>query len=94
MAMPSAVPRYRRCRGEKQITLGADKGYDTADFVADLRAINVTPHRRRQAEAVGPRRPHHTPRGLRREPVHPQADRGSLRLGQEDRLWWSLSPPG
>jgi transposase len=34
----------RRCPGQKQITLGADKGYDTADFVADLRAINVTPH--------------------------------------------------
>lgn len=25
----------RRCPGEKQITLGADKGYDTIDFVAD-----------------------------------------------------------
>ena len=34
----------RRCPGERQITLGADKGYDTADFVADLRAMNVTPH--------------------------------------------------
>jgi len=34
----------RRCPGEKRITLGADKGYDTADFVTDLRAINVTPH--------------------------------------------------
>lgn len=34
----------RRCPGEKKITLGADKGYDTADFVADLRAMNVTPH--------------------------------------------------
>lgn len=34
----------RRCPGQKQITLGADKGYDTADFVADLRAMCVTPH--------------------------------------------------
>jgi transposase len=34
----------RRCPGEKRITVGADKGYDSADFVADLRAINVTPH--------------------------------------------------
>jgi transposase len=34
----------RYCPGEKQITLGADKGYDTADFVAELRAMNVTPH--------------------------------------------------
>ena len=34
----------RNCPCERQITLGADKGYDTADFVADLRAMNVTPH--------------------------------------------------
>ena len=34
----------RRCPGERQITVGADKGYDTADFVADLREMNVTPH--------------------------------------------------
>jgi transposase len=35
---------HRRCPGQRQITLGADKGYDSADFVADLRAIDVTPH--------------------------------------------------
>jgi transposase len=27
-----------------RMTLGADKGYDTKDFVADLRAVKVTPH--------------------------------------------------
>ena len=25
-------------------TLGADRGYDTRDFVADVRALGVTPH--------------------------------------------------
>ena len=29
---------------ERRITVGGDKGYDTADFVRDCRAINVTPH--------------------------------------------------
>jgi transposase len=28
----------------RRITLAADKGYDTRDFVADLRALQVTPH--------------------------------------------------
>ena len=28
----------------RRLTLGADKGYDTSDFVADLRAMCVTPH--------------------------------------------------
>lgn len=30
--------------GDKQLTLGADKGYDTRDFVRDCRELNVTPH--------------------------------------------------
>jgi hypothetical protein len=30
--------------GNHRITLGADKAYDVAEFVADLRARNVTPH--------------------------------------------------
>jgi transposase len=30
--------------GGKRITLGADKGYDDARFVKQLRALNVTPH--------------------------------------------------
>jgi transposase len=30
--------------GTGRITLGADKGYDTSDFVDDCRARNVTPH--------------------------------------------------
>jgi transposase len=30
--------------GERRVTLGADKGYDTRDFIADCRARNVTPH--------------------------------------------------
>ncbi len=29
---------------ERPLTLGADKGYDTSDFVADLRQACVTPH--------------------------------------------------
>ncbi len=28
----------------KRITLGADKGYDTQDFVGKLRELQVTPH--------------------------------------------------
>jgi transposase len=30
--------------GKRRITLGADKGYDTREFVAECRARNVTPH--------------------------------------------------
>jgi IS5 family transposase len=30
--------------GNKQVTVGADKGYDTKNFVAECRNIKVTPH--------------------------------------------------
>src|SRR5262249_57045553 len=30
--------------GAKRITVGADKGFDMADFVSDMRDFNVTPH--------------------------------------------------
>ena len=33
-----------RSPGAKRLTVGADKGFDTADFVADMRDFNVTPH--------------------------------------------------
>src|SRR5229473_960242 len=40
--------------GSRRITLGADKGYDTSDFVADCRALTVTPHvARNQARRGG-----------------------------------------
>jgi transposase len=38
----SLVERHRPSQG--RITLGGDKGYDVADFVANLRAREVTPH--------------------------------------------------
>ena len=41
-AARTMVARYSP--GTKRITVGADKGFDTADFVADLRDFNVTPH--------------------------------------------------
>jgi transposase len=31
-------------RESRRVTLGADKGYDTQEFVAELRQLNVTPH--------------------------------------------------
>ena len=30
--------------GEKRVTFGADKAYDTKEFVAQSRGLNVTPH--------------------------------------------------
>ena len=40
----AAVAMLDRRGRKRRITLGADKGYDTQDFVADLRGREVTPH--------------------------------------------------
>jgi hypothetical protein len=34
----------QRSPGSRRLTLGADKGYDTKTFVADLRDLNIAPH--------------------------------------------------
>jgi len=39
-----AVAVLEELEGQHQISLGADKNYDTRDFVARLRGLNVTPH--------------------------------------------------
>ncbi len=31
-------------RGQQRIAVGGDKGYDSCDFVADMRLFNTTPH--------------------------------------------------
>jgi transposase len=40
----AALTMLGRQAGRHRATLGADKAYDVADFVADLRALKVTPH--------------------------------------------------
>ena len=50
--------------GQHRVTVGADKGYDTADFVAECRHLNVTPHvaqndKRRGGSAVDARTTRH-----------------------------------
>ena len=40
----TALDMLERVPGQRRITLGADKGYDTEDFVIECRELNVTPH--------------------------------------------------
>lgn len=40
----AALLMAERIQGESRVTLAGDKGYDTKDFVAELRQMNVTPH--------------------------------------------------
>ena len=40
----AAVAMVEALAGSQHMTLGADKAYDTADFVAEMRRLGVTPH--------------------------------------------------
>ena len=40
----AAMLMAERLEGTQRVTVAADKGYDTKDFVGEMRGINVTPH--------------------------------------------------
>ena len=40
----AAVDMLRQKPGSKRVSLGGDKGYDSCDFVEQLRGMNITPH--------------------------------------------------
>jgi hypothetical protein len=63
----------------RAVTLGADKGYDAADFVEELRTINVRPHVARNLSGRRSAIDRRTTR-LCRQSARPQADRGGVRL--------------
>jgi len=55
------LARQRRRRGRRRMSVAADKGYDTADFVAGVRALRVTPHvaRKKRGSAIDGRTSRH-----------------------------------
>jgi len=56
----TALDMIEKVPGKHRITVGADKGYDTHDFVTNCRDINVTPHvARRQWSIVDKRTTRH-----------------------------------
>jgi len=55
------LARERDRRGRGRMSLAADKGYDTADFVAGVRALRATPHvaRKERGSAIDGRTTRH-----------------------------------
>ena len=49
----AALVMLEQIAGTKQVTVGGDKGYDTADFVAECRNLKVTPHVAQNLERPG-----------------------------------------
>lgn len=55
------LARQRRRSGRARMSVGADRGYDTRDFVADVRKLGITPHvaRKKRASALDGRTVRH-----------------------------------
>src|SRR5438552_1888861 len=49
----AALVRLEQIPGTKHVTVGGDKAYDTADFVAECRNLKVTPHVAQNLERPG-----------------------------------------
>ena len=80
-ALEMIEPRAR----PEAITLGGDRGFDAADFVMELRDINVTPHIAQNTSRRCHRWTHDPSPRLCRQPPHAQAHRGRLWLDKDYR---------
>jgi transposase len=90
----------KRRRSAKRFTLGADKGYDVADFVQRLRELNVAPHvaRKNKSSAIDGRTARHTSYKISQakrywveKPFGWMKTVGGLRkvkLRGRENLWW------
>jgi transposase len=92
----------KRKQTRRSITLGADKAYDTQDFVKALREMNITPHvaqnTRNRSSAIDERTTRHTSYQISQakrywveKPFGWMKTVGPLRkvkLRGRDKLWW------
>jgi hypothetical protein len=82
----AALVMLEQIPGTGRVTVGADKGYDTRDFVAECRHLNVTPQvaqnvRRPGGSAIDKRTTRHD--GYRVSQVKRKARRGMLRMAED-----------
>jgi transposase len=100
----AALDMLEGVHGSRRVTLGADKGYDTQDFITRCRHMNVTPHvARRKTSKLDGRTTHHsgyqTSQRIRKRVeeifgwVKTVGGGRKLRYrGMErNRLWWELT---
>ena len=59
----AALDMLMRIPGSRPLSVGADRGYDTRDFVAESRELNITPHiaRKKCWSAIAGRTTRHAP---------------------------------
>ena len=82
----AALDMLQEIPGVGRVTVGGDKGFDTAEFVRECRNIWVTPH---VAQNLGQQRhrwPHHAGGGLWLEPEETKTHRRMFWLAEDHRV--------
>ena len=82
----AALLMTARIEGSQRVTVAADQGYDTNNFVREMRGMNVTPHVAQNGEAPGRQRyrqAHHTPSRIQSKSDQAETNRGSLWLAED-----------
>jgi hypothetical protein len=82
----AAMLRAERLEGAKRVSIAADKGYDTKDFVREMRGMNATPHvSQNQKRAGGSATDGRTTRHAAiRSANGGGSGLGSIRMGEDD----------
>ena len=84
----AAILMLEQIPGGHRVTVGADKAYDTRDFVQECRNMKVTPHvaqntKRSGGSAIDERTTRHE--GYDDQPAEAEAHRRVLRMAEDDR---------
>jgi len=79
----AALVMIERIEGNHQVTVGGDKNYDTKNFVADTRSLNVTPHVAQKGRSSALDGRTKAARRIRNQPSETQGDRRNLRLDED-----------
>ena len=69
----AALTMLERVPTARRITVGADKGYDTGEFVTTCRSFRIAPHVAMKQGALSPGPADEPPRGVRGESAGAQA---------------------
>ena len=80
----AALTMLERVPTARRITVGADKGYDTREFVTTCRSFEITPHVAMK-QRLGPGPADEPSCGVRGESAGAQAGRGGVRLAEDRR---------
>jgi hypothetical protein len=79
----AALEMLEQIPGGKPVTVAADKGYDTKDYIAKCRHLNITPHVAQNVKRPAAARSESAPSWYREGGLVVHSRRGGVQLGED-----------